>query len=256
MITLGVDLAAEPRGTALATIAWSSRGARVLDVVVGADDAAVLDAIRRADRAGLDVPLGWPDSFVDFVVAHRDGHTPVPRDLTGLALRRTLSRRATDVHVSSVTRVVPMSVSADRIASVSMRAAGLLAVLAEEGDPVDRTGAGRVMEVYPAASLRHWGLPSGGYKGKDRVGALTALVQLLADGLPDLDWGPWRVLCRTSDHAFDAVVCSLVARAAHLGCTLDPPAELHAQAGREGWIRLPTCGLSDLIPQRRRGASG
>lgn len=241
-----MDLSAEPAGTGLATIEWGANGGRITDVVVGADDDTVLSAVRGAGRAGLDVPLGWPDRFVDFVVAHRAGVTPVPTDLTGLALRRVLSRRATDVHVAATTGVTPMSVSADRIASVAMRAAGLLAMLAAEGSPVDRTGSGTIMEVYPAASLRLWGVVHRGYKGRDGTAALAAAVHALEVGLPGLEWGAAAEQCRASDHAFDAVVCALVARAAHLGRTTDPPPELAEQAGREGWIRLPVGALSEL----------
>jgi hypothetical protein len=53
----------------------------------------------------------------------------------------------------------------DRIAALTMRAAGLLSVLAQQGQPVDRAGQGRVIEVYPAAALPRWHLPHNKYKG-------------------------------------------------------------------------------------------
>ena len=61
--------------------------------------------------------------------------------------------RRTDAVVHDKLRLVPLSVSADRIAHVALRCAVLLAKLDAAGKPVDRTGAGTVLEVYPAASL-------------------------------------------------------------------------------------------------------
>jgi AcrR family transcriptional regulator len=56
----GVDRAAAAVGTAIARIDWSATRAHIRQVVVGAGDDAVVDAIRLADNAGVDCPLGWP----------------------------------------------------------------------------------------------------------------------------------------------------------------------------------------------------
>src|SRR3712207_770978 len=167
MRTVGVDLSAEAQGTGIAIIDWHSWGGRLSEVRVGADDAVVLAALEGADRAAIDSPLGWPEPFVDFLIAHRAGRAPAPTGQSGLEWRRELSRRATDLHVAeTVPGSRPLPVSADRIAAVAMRAAGLLAALADAGRPVDRSGAGLLVEVYPAAALRIWGLlPSRPYKG-------------------------------------------------------------------------------------------
>src|SRR5215831_17281551 len=73
-------------------------------------------------------------------------------DGAGTGWRRELTMRRTDVFVRDKLRLVPLSVSADRIAHVALRCAVLLAKLDASGRPVDRTGAGAVVEVYPAAS--------------------------------------------------------------------------------------------------------
>jgi len=97
VITVGVDLAAEAAGTAVARLRWTGNGTvAVTDLVVGADDAAVLTALQEADRAGLDCPFGWPEPFGEMLLAHRDGRLRSPDGMSGLAWRRTLSRRATD----------------------------------------------------------------------------------------------------------------------------------------------------------------
>ncbi len=241
MRTVGVDLSAEARGTGIAVIDWDAGGARLSEVRVGADDAMVLSAINDTDRAAIDCPLGWPEPFVDFLIAHRSGRAPAPIGQSGLEWRRTLSRRATDLHVAeAVPGCVPLAVGADRIAAVAMRAAGLLAALAAAGRPVDRSGAGLLVEVYPAASLRIWGLASRSYKGPGNQAALGSLVDELRKALPNLDWFGYDALCKQSDDALDAVVCGLVARAAHLGLTTGPPDHLTARAATEGWTHLPS----------------
>jgi hypothetical protein len=70
--------------------------------------------------------------------------------------------------------------------------------------------------------------------------------ELLA-AAPWLDLGSFEPLCRTSHDAFDAVIAALVARAAALGQILQPDAEQREAARTEGWIALPTCGLSGLV---------
>jgi predicted nuclease with RNAse H fold len=248
--TVGIDLSAEARGTGIAVVDWSGGSARLATLQVGAHDRTVLAALDRADRAAIDCPLGWPEPFIDFLNGHRAGRAPAPVGPTGLQWRRTLSRRATDLHVAeALPGAVPLAVAADRIAAVAMRAAGLLAALADAGRPVDRAGSGLLVEVYPAAALRAWGLTSRSYKGSSNRPSLGLLVDELQAAVPALDWQGHDRVCRESDDALDAVVCALLARAAHLRLTAGPPEHLAARAATEGWIHLPKPGsLSQLTP--------
>jgi predicted nuclease with RNAse H fold len=252
VITVGVDLAAEPKGTAVASVVWSAAGATVADLVVGADDTTILRAIGRADKAGVDCPLGWPERFVAFVSSHRDGHVVVPKGVAGRDWRRALAFRVTDDAVRAATGLIPLSVAADRIGHTAMRCAGLLAALALEGRMVDRRGGGVVVEVYPSASLQRWGLPFRGYKGRDNVLSLARLVDALRSAAPWLVMGGHEPVCRRSHDAFDAVVAALTARAASLGVVTVPSAEQSEVAAIEGWIAVPTSPLGDLV----RGDSG
>jgi hypothetical protein len=53
--------------------------------------------------------------------------------------------------------------------------------------------------------------------------------------------------CRRSDHALDAVLAALNARAAALGRATTPATGAIAEAAAtEGWIALPTCALDGL----------
>src|SRR5258708_12277452 len=108
MLTVGVDLAAEPERTAVARIEWSSGRARICDVICGADDGMILAAIAEAQKAGIDCPLAWPDDFVAFVAGHQAGHVTVPGDLTGREWRRQLTMRLPDRVVHADTRLTPL----------------------------------------------------------------------------------------------------------------------------------------------------
>lgn len=246
MITAGVDLAAEPQGTAIASIDWSTERAVVRTLVVGADDAAIVDVVESADKVGIDCPLGWPVPFVEFITGHRDGHVAIPQGVSARDWRRKLAFRATDAAVHQLTGLTPLSVAADRIGHTTMRCAGLLAQLALKGGAVDRRGAGVVVEVYPAASLKQWGLPYRGYKGTRNAATLTALVDTLLAAAPWLALGEFDNVCRRSDDAIDAVIAAMTARAALLDLVTTPTAEEADVAAVEGWIAVPTSGLGEL----------
>ncbi len=245
MLTVGVDLAAEAVRTAVAAIRWEPSGATVCDLLAGADDEAIVAAVSRADKAGIDCPFGWPDAFVAFLAEHRAGHVVAPEDVAGRDWRRRLANRVTDLEVRRHTGLVPLSVAADRIGYPAMRCAGLLARLADDGFAVDRDGSGLVVEVYPAAALHGWGLPHRGYKGGLNLGAL---VDRLTAAAPWLALGRYTDLCRTSHDALDAVVAALVARAAALDLVTRPDAGQAGPAATEGWIALPTGPLAKLRP--------
>jgi hypothetical protein len=176
------------------------------------------------------------------------GQWPIPPD--AYDDQRALVLRETDRTVAAVTGRQPLSVSTDRIAFAAMRCTRLLSALAGPGAPIDRAGAGRLVEVYPEAALRCWQLSPaldlddpGGYKGKGveatgrRATLLSTLLQRTAGWLliPDEEVG----LCRASDDQLDALLCALIARTAERGLCSSAPSEHSGQAAREGWIALP-----------------
>ncbi|GAA1638108.1 DUF429 domain-containing protein [Nonomuraea maheshkhaliensis] len=228
----------------MAWLTWSSNGAQVTRLVLGAKDDLLLEAITTATKTGIDCPFGWPIKFIDFITAHRTGHVTVPQDVPGLIWRHDLTHRVTDQAVEARTGRRPLSASADRIGHTTMRCAALLSTLAAQGHPVDRRGTGAAVEVYPAATLRLWNLPHQSYK---RPTELNVLVDRLKRAAPWLDLAGHEALCRTSADATDAVICALAARAAALGLATTPPPEHSETAAAEGWIALPTTPLNDLI---------
>lgn len=162
--TAGVDLAARDVRTGLAVLDWSADGVIARSVRVGAGNDEILDVATQVELTGIDCPLGWPVAFTDLLLAARSGMVPVGSGSTADG-RRALAFRRTDFHVHQVTGRWPLSVSADLMGYPAMRAAGLLTTLSSAGLPVRRSGLeSAVAEVYPAAALRIWRLPTRGYK--------------------------------------------------------------------------------------------
>jgi predicted nuclease with RNAse H fold len=244
MLTLGVDLAAADERTASAVVEWRDGVAEVREARLGVGDDAILEAVARVDHAGIDCPFGWPVPFTELVTGHADGRIALrgPQE-SSAQWRRRMVYRTTDEVVRAETGLIPLSVSADRIAHAAFRAALLLTRLADAGMPVDRTGDGSVAEVYPAACLRRWGLAHRGYKRGDGHGFL---VDHLTAAAPWLRFGAHEELLRESHDAFDAVIAALGARAVALGHFRRPNAAERPIAAVEGWIALPTCDLGDL----------
>lgn len=96
------------------------------------------------------------------------------------------------------------------------------------------------VEAYPDAALRVWvGGPWSSYKRDAparREELLAPLLDVVALDAVQIE------ACLAFDDNLDAVVCALIARAAALGETLAPPAELARLAAVEGWIELPREG--------------
>ena len=227
MLTLGIDVASQPKATAACWIRWAHGAATVgrLQAGMSDDDMRVSVSDERVDKVGLDVPLGWPRAFAEALGAHA-AHRPWPPVADW---RQLLVYRATDRWLSRR----PLSVATDRIAYPATRVARVL-------DIPDRTGNGKVVEVYPAVALEAWRLPHRRYKGPtfreeltEGIGRLRSAASWLA--ATDEQWAT----LTTNDHLFDALVCGLVARAHSRGLCLPIPAEHLDDARQEGWIAVP-----------------
>jgi hypothetical protein len=247
--TLGIDLAAQPANTSACSIDWGAGAPVVSELRSGLDDGTLLDAIDDADKAGIDAPFGWPDDFVEAVSAHRNraGWPGSGEDQD--VYRFHLSFRATDRRLIEGGARRPLSVSTDLIGVVAMRCAYLLDRLAARGEPVDRAGSGKVIETYPAPALTSWGLSAVGYKSRVGVARIPEMLNRLEEGLGGIQMTPGQREAASSDHnCFDALVGSLVARAAALGLTQPPETEEERErAVREGWIHIPTNPLPHLL---------
>lgn len=244
MKVLGIDLAASDKKT-YACVLEGTSGALVATLYGSCDDDCLRELAQGQAKVAIDAPFGWPSGFVDALIAHRTNKPwPAPAEERPEAFRESLRFRATD-RVTMQTRQ-PLSVSTDRIGVTAMRCALLLHRWSQD-KPIDRTGAGRFVEVYPAGALRRWGLDPSGYKGTDSK-PLGKLLNDVCAALPALQLtAADRRTCATNDDAFDALVAALVARAAWLRLTEGPPATLKQLAAEEGWIHLPVRGSLPLL---------
>jgi predicted nuclease with RNAse H fold len=250
--TYGVDLAAQPKNTAVCMIEWLEDGRGRVDCpgLGGASDDEILSQMARDDVAvaAIDAPFGWPIQFAETLLDYAaHGSWPDPPGVQ--AKQETMRLRVTDRVVWEETKLTPLSVSTDRIGVVAMRCARLLAAhWRTTGLAPDRSGKAGIVEVYPAAALVQWGISQrsgvsdpGTYKGNSAPAAArrVRIIEAIASAAPWLEInGKVRVVCANSDDCLDALICALVARAYELARTL-PIADAVA-ADAEGWIHLPT----------------
>jgi hypothetical protein len=241
--TLGVDLASQSGNTATCEIEWADGLAKPLPPMVGVTDQGILDQAGRCDVIGIDAPFGWPQPFVEFLDRTRSYSQQT--NVWSETRRDSLRFRRTDFRVREVLGRWPLSVSSDLIAITAMRCAGLLNML----EVVDCSGDGHVFEVYPAVALAAWGLPSKGYKDVKGRGMRIEILDAIEKTCP------WLVLspavshaCTRDDHSLDALISSLVARAAAVGVTRLPiDTEERSLAEAEGWIGIPMPGSLPLL---------
>jgi predicted nuclease with RNAse H fold len=240
VITLGIDLASQPEDTAAWFLEWASgRAETTRNITRDLTDRALLELVPQADRVAIDAPFGWPDDFVEAVASWRDfGTWPGPG-------RDQLKFRETDRAVRSLGQN-PLSVAADKIAVTAMRCVHLLHELSrlDASRAINRLD-GSVVEAYPAAAFRSWGIQCSGYKGK-KPANLARRREVVAELVRKAPWlaltDEVRVRLEASDHQLDALVCAVVARAATVEETILPTAGQIDKARREGWIHVPSPG--------------
>jgi len=241
VITLGIDLASQDKSTAVCEIEWAQSGADVREVRCKISDNEIKHSLENVTfiKIGIDIPLGWPDAFVE-AITHHHADSGWPE-----VSMRQLRYRATDEFVNTELNTHVLSVSSDLIAIPTFRAARLIAGL---GGPIDRSGKGRICEVYPAGALSRWNLPFRKYKGRNVEVRHRLVEQILSR---TRDWLTLstrdRTLCEQDDNALDALVSGLVARASCKGLVDGVPDHLKGRAAREGWIALPVANSLERL---------
>ncbi|MEY4425542.1 MAG: hypothetical protein RJB56_1169 [Actinomycetota bacterium] len=244
MLIAGVDLAAEPKGTAIAIMDWYAGAAKLVDLRLNVADQTIVEVALKVEKLGIDCAFGWPVEFVEFLLANSRAKPSANAFDGDIEMRRRMAYRETDRQVHNVTGRWPLSVSTDRLGMTALRCAGLLSQIAASGVEVDRAGSGRVVEIYPAASLRIWGIDSTGYRASSEVRA--SLLETLKHMAPWLDLADYSSMMIDSCDAFDAVIAALATRAAALGKYIAPTESQLEVAQIEGWVALPTSPLAEL----------
>jgi hypothetical protein len=131
LVVLGIDLAADPAQTGVATLTVEAARVVVMVYPETGTDRLLVALAKGADLVGVDAPLGWPDPFVWALTLHQRGE-PWPAADDPIQQRRLLSKRRTDRVVKEMTGLDPLSVAADRIAALAMRCARLQTLWAED----------------------------------------------------------------------------------------------------------------------------
>ncbi len=246
MRTAGIDLSSQDKKSAACVVEWSDGCASIVELKLGVADTDIVGLIRKVDKLGIDIPLGWPIAFAEAVCGHSE-HGMWPETYQH-AHNEAYRLRRTDIHVKRAGGAAPLSVSTDRIGIPAMRCAALLAAAAP-GAALD--GSGVIVEVYPAAALRRWGFRSRQYKGPEHVAERKELVAAFA---ATCDWlsleEAERTACERSDDVFDALVAACVARAAWIDAVEPIPVTDRFAALREGWIALPQEGSLKELASR------
>ena len=242
---IGIDCAVSPRRIGLALGMFEKGQVRVEEVVPGETRDSVIRTvanwIARAPHPliALDAPLGWPTALARVLPAHQAG-APINAEAN------KMFRRLTDRVTRRETGKLPLDVGADRIARTARAAlellqdlrqrTGLEIPLAWKPGPPDIASA---IEVYPAATLKVYGITNSKYKRKREVEVRREMLESLREliDLPD-DENERRML--TSSDALDAVVCVL-AGADFLHGEVIEPTDMKV-AKREGWIWVRSPG--------------
>lgn len=229
--TLGIDLSSAKEGTAACVIEWKNTRAVAREAVRGCGDddlQKLIDyVLRNKGVVGIDAPFGWPRAFVEAI-------TDWKKKVWSKDVRKRLQFRETDRFVTEKLAIWPLSVSTERIALPAMRANALLLRYGMK----DRSGGPRFYEVYPAASLKSWGLPHNGYERVDSE--CKRLRRKILNGLRKrLPWLEVDDDYATDSDSLDALIASLTVRAAAQGLTIKPTRARLAVARVEGWLHLP-----------------
>ena len=89
MVTLGVDLAAQPKKTATSLICWDSIPARVELLSTGMQDSDLHKLFKQACKIGIDAPFGWPRPFVRAIQRYSTATEWPAAEVRQLRYRRT-----------------------------------------------------------------------------------------------------------------------------------------------------------------------
>ena len=63
VITLGIDMSSQPKGTAACAVTWEADRAVAVTPCLGCDDEMLSEMIAKSDAVGIDAPFGWPAEF-------------------------------------------------------------------------------------------------------------------------------------------------------------------------------------------------
>jgi predicted RNase H-like nuclease len=236
---IGIDCATDNAKVGLARGFWENDQVRVLCTKRGKGK-GVADLAKQIAKwipdnsrtlLALDAPLGWPEPLGPTLKDHKAGQA--------ISIEANqLFRRDTDRFMIETIGQRPLDVGADRIARTARTALALLGELRElteqciplAWDPVldEDTSA---IEVYPAATLKLFGIRSSRYKQKGQMKERKEILHALAKHL--VLPSDTEQMIQNAD-ILDAVICILAAADFLWGKAMVPSNQELAE--KEGWI--------------------
>lgn len=234
MITLGIDLSSQPKNTAVCRIDWAhGNSACVEPPILECDDAKLDEQIGVSEVIGIDAPFGWPEVFRKAVANWQEDAWSGRTEFQESLRLRITDKAVRDRFKKTTFKLMPLSVSTDRIALPAMRAMALL----KRHGVTDKSGDGRFFEVYPAGTLACWRLSCRSYKnGSGATDQRREILSGIHRRFPQLDIPEGYI---TNDHALDALISAISAKLAKDGDTAGPAPSQQEAARTEGWIHLP-----------------
>ncbi|VUT28267.1 MAG: hypothetical protein SYNGOMJ08_00836 [Candidatus Syntrophoarchaeum sp. GoM_oil] len=190
----------------------------------------------------IDAPLGWPLKLGEVLTEHYAGMV-IEKDAD------KIFRRCTDEEVRKETKKQSLDVGADKIARTAHGALELLEKLRSEyklelplaWEPDDfkqRTEKkilSSVIEVYPAATLKQYGLSYEKYKDKKNTDERKKILKGLKTRIGTSNIEEEKAI--GDDNILDATVCVLAGLDFIEGKCFEPPDREKAEkAKKEGWI--------------------
>jgi hypothetical protein len=237
MQIIGIDCATVDSRIGLARADWRAGAVVIQRVETASPSRPAIETIcswlagSAPTLLALDAPLGWPEDLGPALAGHTAGSVlDIPAN--------KLFRRTTDRVIRENIGRQPLDVGADRIARTAHAALSLLEqIRIRMGLPVPlswRPGDIReasAIEVYPAASLKVYGVQASGYKSAADRDVRREMVAQLSQ---HVEFQVEKEILLSNADALDAAICTLAGSDYLSGLTLQPPDGARPQ--REGWI--------------------
>jgi predicted RNase H-like nuclease len=234
---IGIDCAVDPRKVGIASGIYEAGRMQINDMKLGTHERRVSETVfelckpHNRNLIAIDAPLGWPQALGESLVSHIAGDGILVKD-------NMLFRRETDRFIKRKIGKQPLDVGADRIARTAHAALKIVKEISELAGfriPLawnnEEIGHLSVIEVYPAATLQSYHIPSAGYKKNGLDVTKSQIITALNNhvNIPvNTD------LISRDSNALDSVVCILAAQDFLNGDTYQP--ERIELAKKEGWI--------------------
>ncbi len=238
MKIIGVDCATQKMKTGLSLATYENGRCFLKEARTGKGVMSVAEIISdwftkdETVLLALDAPLGWPAHLGEELQKHLAGE-PIPVE------PNMLFRRMTDKYVKEIIGKNPLDVGADRIARTAHTSLALIGELREmrgiELEMAWKPGHLQpvsAIEVYPAATMKTYGMIYSGYKDGDKKHLRKKILQDLKEHL-EVEPALETTLIANAD-VLDSAICVLGGLDFLKGQVYMP--ENRQLVAKEGWI--------------------